>query len=206
MTATETAPEHEAAPAARTATDPTRSARARATAALVDLRRDALAGGLTAVVLVLLGAPAGLLWAGVAPRVLVVLSADGASLADPESSAFLSADLAFAVLALVLGLLCGTGAWLLARRHGPGAVLGLLAGGLLAALAAKQTGEQVGRDAFDALVHDAAARGTFQAPVRLRAHELLVAWPVGALAAFGALTLVRTGPGQDTASPERDDG
>lgn len=150
--------------------------------------RDAAAGALTAVVLVLLGAPAGLLWARFAPHVSVVLSAGGPGLDDPETSAFVDADVTFGVLCLVAGLLCGVLAFLLARRYGPGVALGLLAGGLLAAWVAKQTGEQVGLDAFRQAVHDSAARGRVDAALRLRAVELVVAWPIGGLLAFAGMT------------------
>ncbi|MCW2777143.1 MAG: hypothetical protein JWN17_868 [Frankiales bacterium] len=155
------------------------------------LRADAAAAGLTTLALVLLGAPVGLLWAAVAPRVPVVLSAAGPNLVDPETGAFAGADVAFGGLVLLVGAVCGFVAFLLGRRYGPGVVVGLLAGGLVAAWVAKQTGEQVGLDDFRTTVRDLAARGTIEASVRLRASEAIVLWPVGALAAFAGAVAVR---------------
>ncbi len=160
------------------------------------LRADAGAGLLTGVAVVLLGSPVGLLWAALAPRVRVVLSAGGPGLDDPETRAFVGADLAFAVLVLAVGVACGLLAFRLGRRYGPGVVVGLLVGGLLAAYVASRTGQQVGRDAFRAAVADVDRRGTVEASVRLRATELVVLWPAGALAAF-AVAMVwpfRRGP------------
>ena len=158
------------------------------------LRDDAVAGGLTGVALVLLGAPVGLLWAAVAPRVRVVLGEGGPGLADPETGAFVGADLAFGALVLVVGLVCGAVAYRFGRGHGPAVVLGLVVGGLAAAYVAAKTGEQVGLEGFRAAVEDTARRGTVEATVRLRATEAVVLWPVGALAAFGAATAVLTPP------------
>lgn len=158
------------------------------------LRADAAAALLTGVAVVLLGAPAGLLWAALAPRVQVVLSESGPGLDDPETGAFVGADVVFAVLVLLVGVACGLVAFRLARRYGPGVVVGLLLGGLTAAYVAAQTGEQVGLDSFRAAVDDASRRGTVEASVRLRATELLVLWPVGALTAFALATALRTRP------------
>ncbi len=170
-------------------------ARDRALGTSPELRGDAAAAALVATVLVLLGAPLGLLWAAVAPRVQVVLGDAGPGLVDPESGAFLGADLAFGLLVLLAGLACGLLALLpRARPHGPGVVVGLLAGGLLAAYVAAQTGEQVGLEEFRAAVREGVVRGTVEASVRLRATEALVLWPAAALAAFAVGTALRPEP------------
>lgn len=158
-----------------------------------------MAAAVTGVVLVLLGAPVGLLWAALAPRVRVVLGQGGPGLDDPETGAFVGADLAFGGLVLAVGVVCGVVAFRLGRQYGPGVVVGLLTGGLLGAYVAAQTGEQVGLEAFRTAVEDLARRGTVEASVRLRATEAVVLWPVGALAAFAATTAVR-GPRDDVSS------
>ncbi len=66
-------------------------------------RHDLAAGLLTVVALVLLGAPVGLLWARLAPRVDVVVRPQGAGLAMPETGDFISADGLFLVLAVRRG-------------------------------------------------------------------------------------------------------
>lgn len=155
-------------------------------------RDELLAGLLTVVALVLLGAPVGVLWAAVSPRVDVALRASGPGLVMPENGDFIGADGLFLVLVLAAGTLCGVGAWLLARRTargpGPGIVLGLAVGGLLAAWVASRTGAQIGREEFLAALEDTGRRGTVQASIKLRVVEALVGWPVGALAAVAGLT------------------
>lgn len=158
------------------------------------LREDAAAAGVTAAALVLLGAPLGLLWAALAPRVQVVLGGTGGpGLVDPETSAFVVADLGFGLLALGAGLVCGLVALLVPalRAYGPGTVVGLLVGGLLAAFVASRTGQEVGLEEFRAAVRDPQGAGTVDATVRLRAVEALVLWPVGALVAYAVGTALR---------------
>lgn len=155
-------------------------------------RSHVVAGLVTAVVVVLLGAPAGLLWAHVAPHAAFVLTPDGAGLVDPEDRAFLTADVVFAGITLVLGLVSGLVAYAVHRAHGPAVVAGLLVGGLGAAWVASRTGAMVGRDAFSAallaVAHGAPAGAVRRGPLQLRATGLLVAWPVAALAVVASRT------------------
>jgi hypothetical protein len=145
---------------------------------------------MTAVFSTLVGAPAGLLWAAVAPKVTVVLSDAEVSLATPDNSAFIAADGFFLGVVLVVGVLVGALAWGLGRRHGPGVVLGLTAGGLLAGYVAARTGalvdESTARDAVAA-----GQSGMVELAVRLRASEAVLAWPVGALLGFLAPAFLR---------------
>jgi hypothetical protein len=81
-------------------------------------RDDAGAGLVTAVALVLLGAPAGLVWALVSPRVSVLLSESSATLAGTDRDVFIAGDGAYLGVVLVAGLLSGAVAAVLGRRHG----------------------------------------------------------------------------------------
>jgi hypothetical protein len=166
--------------------------RAPAGARPASLRSDVVAGVVTAVVVVLLGAPAGLLWAHVAPHAALVLTPDGAGLVDPEDRSFLTADVVFAGITLVLGLVCGLVAYAVHRAHGPAVVVGLLVGGLAAAWVAARTGAMVGRDSFTAallaVAHGAPAGAVRRGPLELRATSVLVAWPVAALAVVASRT------------------
>jgi len=152
------------------------------------LRRHALgdlaAAGLTTLALVLLAAPVGLLWALLAPHVDVRLAADGPGIVDPETKDFISADGHFLLIGLVVGAVCGAAAYLLGRRHGPGVVIALALGGLLAAWVAARTGMTVGRSSFRSALNAGGGSGILQANVRLRAHAALFAWPVAALVSF----------------------
>lgn len=143
---------------------------------------------------VLLGAPAGLLWSQVAPRLTVTFEPEGPSAPDLESTkAFIGADGSYVLVMLAAGVVCGLLAWTFARRSGPWTVGALALGGLLAALVAARVGVVPGSyDAVQALREG----GVGHPPVdlylgklkgdlpHLRAQWAAVAWPVGALMAF----------------------
>ncbi len=143
---------------------------------------------------VLLGAPAGLLWSQVAPRLTVTFKAEGPSAPDLESTkAFIGADAVYILVMLGVGVLCGLLAWAFARRSGPWTVAGLTIGGLLAALVAARVGVIPGsEDALLALRQGKVGHapvdlylGVLKGDVpHLRSPWAAVAWPVGALVAF----------------------
>ena len=151
---------------------------------------DVVAGLLTVVVTVLLGAPVGLLWAALAPKVDVVVTGADVQLVDPASSGFIAGDAAFLAAVLVAGLVGGVVAWRLGREHGPAVVVGLTLGGLIAAYVAMQVGQQVGLDEVRSAVQ-AGQQGQLELSLRLRAQEALVAWPVGALLGYLGASFVR---------------
>lgn len=150
----------------------------------------------TVAVMVLLGAPAGLLWAAVAPHYTVRVTDQGLQFDNIESTkAFIGADGAYAVVVLVLGLLCGALAWRFGRRGGPWTVAGLVLGGVLAALVAAEVGLRPGAPkAFEALQPGSGFRGSVDLylgrrtgdsnDLALRAPWALVMWPIGALVSF----------------------
>ena len=157
-------------------------------------RNDAGTALLVVVALVLCGAPAGLLWAWIAPRYTLDVQASGVQTPDLESSkAFIGADGSYLIVMIAFGVLCGAAAWLLARRAGPWTVVALVLGGGLAALIAAQVGLMPGTDrAIAALRPGTSIRG--QVPLflgalqghtpHLRAPLAAVGWPVAAVLAF----------------------
>jgi hypothetical protein len=164
-------------------------------------REDCATFGAVVVAAVLLGAPAGLLWAAVSPRPTAeFVRVEGPSIKNVESTkAMVGADGSYLLVMLVMGLLCGALAWFLARRSGPWTVAALVVGGVLAALVAAAVGLRPG--AAETL--QALRTGQPGSPdialylgrlgeggdLHLRAPWAAVAWPVGALVAFlvGAL-------------------
>ena len=86
----------------------------------------------------LLGVVAGYVWSLAAPRALLVIASPGAaSLVHTETAAFIAADLIFCLIGLAGGVLSGALGYLLGvRRYGPLAMIGVLAGALVAALLA----------------------------------------------------------------------
>lgn len=148
-------------------------------------RYDARVAAIVVAVVLLLGAPAGLLWSAVSPRLTIVLAAgkDPAP-QDLEGKAFVGADGSFVVVCLLAGVLCGALAWRLARRSGPWTVIALVVGGLLAATVAGHVGVRPGRAEVTAMLHDPRASGTVHLFLKLRTPWSVLAWPVGALVAF----------------------
>lgn len=160
-------------------------------------RDDARAFVGVVVASVLLGAPAGLVWAAVAPRYTISIDKDGATFPNLESTkAFVGADGSYLVAMLVMGLVCGVLAWFFARRGGPFTVLALVVGGVLAALIAQSVGLRPHtHEAVQALQSGSPFRGnldlylgkrdTTTGTVALRSGGwAAVAWPVGAMMSF----------------------
>ena len=154
-------------------------------------REDLVCLGMTAAVTVLLGAPLGLLWSGVAPHAHVtVVAGQEPYISDVTTEVFIAGDGWFVGLTLLAGVVCGVLAWLAARRSGPFVVVGLVAGGLIAAYVASRVGVRIGQDELrDAL--RSGQQGTYVGNIALQAEAALVVWPLGAVAAFAALVASR---------------
>jgi hypothetical protein len=158
------------------------------------LVEDLQAFVLVAVGSVLLGAPAGLLWSAIAPRLDVHVSARGIDAGEVESSeAFIGADGSYFLLMLAVGVLCGLLGFRLFRQAGPAAVLGLAVGGAMAALVAMAVGLLPGAEsAIDAVTEGSGFRGDIELYLgRLKDNELVMrstwaflAWPAGACLGF----------------------
>lgn len=152
-----------------------------------DLRRFVV----IVVGMVLLGAPAGLLWAAVAPHYTVVFEGGQPTYPLIESTkAFIGVDASYVLVSVGAGVLCGLGAWFLGRRSGPWTVVALALGGVLAALVAARVGVLPGRQAaFEALDRKQGSVSLFLGirvgdDTHLRAPWAAVSWPVAALVAF----------------------
>ncbi|RJL31455.1 hypothetical protein D5H75_19260 [Bailinhaonella thermotolerans] len=145
--------------------------------------RQARAFGVTMITLTLLGTVAGPLWAWAAPRPPYVVTRSGPVLADPGTQTLIAADGWFAAITGLAGLVCGLVAYRLSER--PVAVLlGLTAGGLLAAFVAYWLGQWVDQ----ATVRRATALGAqIPGPLDLRATGVLLSWSLLSVITFGAL-------------------
>jgi hypothetical protein len=130
----------------------------------------------------LLGLLAGLAWTAVAPHpLLVATGGGGADVLNPETSAFIVGDAWFALLCAAGGVACGLLGWTFAvRRHGVLAVLGLLGGGVAAALLARWAGQRSGQAAFTREVAASRPGALLRAPVTLGAHGAIAFWPLAA--------------------------
>jgi hypothetical protein len=154
------------------------------------LWHDVRAGLFTVAVTVLVGAPVGLLWAVLAPRVVVDITGDDVQLLDPGPDGFIAVDAWFFAAVTVAGLVGGVVAWRFGRAHGPGVVLGLAVGGLTAAWIASRVGGEVDRVTVQELL-DAGVQGRSELAVRLRATSALLGWPIASLLAYLSLSVRR---------------
>jgi hypothetical protein len=157
---------------------------------LLRWRDDLLAGSFTTAIVVLLGAPVGLLWSALAPHAHVSVNAAGATVVDGATEVFIAGDGWFIGITLLVGVVTGVLAWLLARGSAPFVVVGLAVGGLLAAYVASKVGIRLGQDSLQAAVHGGRS-GTYVANVALQAHVAVFVWPIGALVAFATLVVSR---------------
>lgn len=113
------------------------------------LRAEARCGFLVVLAITALGAPLGLIWWAVAPRVELVKITDGWYPISEEPEGYIAGDGWFAILAAIAGLLVAILVWKLVRRHrGPAMVLALAGGSILAALLAEWLGHRIGLDAY----------------------------------------------------------
>jgi hypothetical protein len=152
----------------------------------------------------LLGVAAGLGWAAVAPRPLLVVTAHGAAaLVNTETSAFIAADAAFCLVCLAGGVVSGVLGYLFAvRRHGPLAMAGLLAGALAAAFVARWVGEQSGLGAFRHLLATLPVGARLHDSLTLGASAALVSWLLAAGLVAGGLEIL-VSPGRHRGSTGR---
>lgn len=154
------------------------------------LLEDAKVGLVTLAVTVLLGAPLGLLWAGLAPHVDVVVMGGNANLTEPYTDGFIAADASFFAAVALAGVIGGLIAYRFGSASGPVAVLALTVGGLVAAYVAMTVGEQVGLQALRDAVR-AGGQGLFELNLELKARAALVGWPLGSLLAYLGASLLR---------------
>jgi hypothetical protein len=145
---------------------------------------------------VLVGLAGGLAWALLAPRVTyIVVSAGTAQLTNAETSAFIAGDAWYCLVGLIGGAAIGLGGYLLTvRRHGPAAMATLVAGSLVAGLAARWLGQLWGRSQFYNLLASGHPGTVLHRPLLLGGgHGIfwpaVVCWPLATCAVAGALAL-----------------
>lgn len=166
------------------------------------MRAEVLVGVLTAVLVVPLGAPLGVLWAWVAPRADVVPRDGALDFADPETKDFIAGDGTLFLLSIAVGLLAGALCWRLARGRPVGALLGLVVGAGLAAWVASRVGPVLDdRDAVLAAARSGRLTEPFGLPLQLRSRSVLLGLPAAAALAFGLLVL-RAPAGAGAARPD----
>jgi hypothetical protein len=122
---------------------------------------------------------AGLIWAAVAPRALLLQIGPGeAELVNAESHAFIVADVWFCLIVALGGVITGVvGHRLLVRRAGWTAAAGLVLGAVAAALLALWVGENIGLGTYNHLLATSRNGAFFHASLGLGAKSALAFWP-----------------------------
>jgi len=152
-------------------------------------RRTAIVAVSSAVVVLALGGPLGLLWAWLAPNVPVIDTGRDIVVNDPSPEEYIAADGWFALLGLGFGLLVAVVAWLALRRdRGPFLLLGVVLGTAGAGYyVAPWIGELIGKPAYQHWRDTAAQGATYMAPPEVHSTGPML---VPAFAAAIVLTLM----------------
>jgi hypothetical protein len=130
-------------------------------------RRTTLVAVLTAVVILVLGGPLGLIWHWLAPSVPVLdAGSNGIVVNDPSPEEYVAADGWYTMLGLAFGLLVAIVAWLVLRRdRGPYLLLGVVLGTLGAGyLIGPWIGGLIGRGGYHHWQETATTGATYLAP------------------------------------------
>jgi hypothetical protein len=149
-----------------------------------EIRADLRSSVLLFSALGLIGAPAGVLWWLLAPRLDFRITSAGPVpvVAVPPAELLIADDGVFALGALLVGLLCGAAAWRLRRRRGVATVVTLALGTLTGAALAWQVGELLGAGPTRAQLTHVGGRVT--TALTLGSLSALALAPFGALLAY----------------------
>ncbi|MFI9718768.1 ABC transporter permease [Streptomyces sp. NPDC052396] len=153
------------------------------------LRAELLPAVLVAVAVTVAGVLLGLLWVWLAPRVPLISDGKAVYLRNTEGEQAIGADGVFALLSLGFGALSAAVVFWWRRTGGIPLVAGLAVGSVLASLLAWRLGMWLGPTSDVAAHARAVGKGVvFDAPLRLGAKGMLLAWPVAAMAVHLLLT------------------
>jgi hypothetical protein len=161
------------------------------------LRTEISIAGFVTAYSVILGAVMGLVWPRVAPHVAIVQAARGSEVA---TKALLGDDMWFGLLGVIAGVVSVAVVLLVARDagRGPGALVGLTAGGVLGSLVAVHIGHQIQHPhlvttlhAVPGITHREITTVLSYFDFTVRAHGVLLAWPLAAVVMHAVALIVR---------------
>ncbi|MFF5227240.1 DUF2567 domain-containing protein [Dactylosporangium sp. NPDC000521] len=148
---------------------------------------EALFGLVVAAVVVAFGAPVGLLWSWVAPKVELVQTPYGPAPIEAAPEGYFADDGWFMILGAAAGILLAVAAWIVLRRYrGPFILAGLVIGSAAAAALAAWLGNKVGYAHYLDLAEHAPVNTHIFRPAKVRAGEAglwlgFVPWVRGSL-------------------------
>lgn len=139
--------------------------------------------GFLTVLSIVLGGLSALAWAHFSKLPAYVLHADyQATMSERELTSFVSSDVWFTVIGLVVGLIVGIFTWRWFRETGWISALAAVAGGLLAGLVCWGVGELLGPGPLDARMYLAKPGDLVPVALKLHAPSALAAWSFAASA------------------------
>lgn len=148
---------------------------------------DATAAAVVVTACVVLGVPAGLVWAATAPVINVPAALNGAESAFDAQA---GADIVFGAVVLVVGALCGGIAWWRAYRRGWLVPVALAVGGVGGALVASAIGHlRNSGQVLSQLPPGLSQRAQDVVDFGLRTDQVLALWPAAALLVYVVLTV-----------------
>ncbi|MBO0656568.1 hypothetical protein J1792_28655 [Streptomyces triculaminicus] len=154
-----------------------------------ETRTELRQGAVILAFVTLCGVLLGLLWLWLAPRVPLISDGKAVYLSNTEGEQAVGADGWFGLLGLVFGAVAAAVVFLCYRKGGIAIVAGLAAGSLLASLIGWRLGVWLGPTADVAGHARAVGQGVvFDAPIKLAAKGMLLAWPLAAMAVHLGLT------------------
>jgi len=147
-----------------------------------DIRSAVLAGAVSGV----LGLLVGVLWRLAAP-LSVFQNEGGAAFPVGGTETAVAADGWFAVLSGAAGIVVALAVVALVREGRLGVLVGLVAGGFLAAVVAWRTGVLLGPPSVAESLHTVPTGERFDGPLEISAPGVLLAWPTAAVISFFAI-------------------
>lgn len=137
----------------------------------------------------LAGLPVGLVWRAVVPLPRIIKRADGLFRAGGEGNeAAIAADGWFALLALLAGVLIALVVYLRTRPGRVVPLFALAAGGLLGAVIAWRVGVLLSPGPIEESARGLDVGSRFDAPLEISAFAVLLAWSMGAVITYFAVS------------------
>lgn len=153
---------------------------------------------------VLLGFVATLLWVWLAPRAIAIKDAQGGvGLADPETKAFVGADVTYLFITLAAGVVCAGVAAVIARHRGLAVSIAMAVGGVLAALLVAWLGRWISGGPVTTWAHHMSP-GRHRYFIELQARPFIMAWPIVALVITFVVALCTPDPVQPAPDTQPD--
>jgi hypothetical protein len=150
--------------------------------------------GQLALIALVLGLVVGVVWVWVAPDVLLRAGTDGAYLDELEGGRVFARNGWFAVLAGAAGVIVALLGWVRHRHTPVPLVIGLAISGLLGSIVAWRLGVAVGPESLAVQQETLGGDQPLQAPLRIDAPGVLLAWSVLSIATVFVLALFQRHP------------